>query len=176
MESFSDAIIREDASALKPLLAVSSNSSLADGLPAAFQDGTVLVQQSDRYRSIAKIVAPLLRCIHNYRIGHFVDAYDSFEISAKYLIEFRSWKSAWALEAVYTIAYEIRTLAERADIELASSGKNPDKLERACSYLMKVFGALFLGTVNLCNSVIRSIETARVFDFEEFPVRDKVRN
>ena len=31
-----------------------------------------------------------------------------------------------------------------------------------------------LGTVNLCRSVIRSIETARIFDFEEFPRRDKV--
>ncbi|KAL5988941.1 Enhanced ethylene response protein 5 [Asimina triloba] len=61
-----------------------------------------------------------------------------------FLQEFQNWKSAWALEAVYTIAYEIRTLAERADIELASSGENPDKLERACSYLMKVFGALFV--------------------------------
>lgn len=34
---------------------------------------------------------------------------------------------------------------------------------------------LQLGTVHLCRSVIRSIETARIFDFEEFPVRDKVR-
>ena len=32
-----------------------------------------------------------------------------------------------------------------------------------------------LGTVNLCRSVIRSIETARNFDFEDFPVKDKVR-
>lgn len=34
---------------------------------------------------------------------------------------------------------------------------------------------LQLGTVHLCRSVIRSIETARIFDFEEFPKRDKVR-
>lgn len=33
---------------------------------------------------------------------------------------------------------------------------------------------LQLGTVHLCRSVIRSIETARIFDFEEFPVKDKV--
>lgn len=33
---------------------------------------------------------------------------------------------------------------------------------------------LQLGTVHLCRSVIRSIETARVFDFEEFPTRDRV--
>ena len=31
-----------------------------------------------------------------------------------------------------------------------------------------------LGTVHLCRSVIRSIETTRVFEFEEFPTRDKV--
>jgi hypothetical protein len=35
---------------------------------------------------------------------------------------------------------------------------------------------LQLGTVHLCRSVIRSIETARVFDFEEFPTRDKVNS
>lgn len=34
---------------------------------------------------------------------------------------------------------------------------------------------LQLGTVHLCRSVIRSIETARIFDFEEFPQRDKVK-
>ncbi|KAL5980610.1 hypothetical protein ACLOJK_028518 [Asimina triloba] len=82
-ESFFDTIIREDASALKLLISVSSNSSLADGLAIAFQDGTVFLEQSNRYTPIAKIVVALLRCIHNYCIGHFVDAYDSFEISVK---------------------------------------------------------------------------------------------
>lgn len=79
---------------------------------------------------------------------------------------------------------------------MASNGKTPEKLKGAGSLLMKVFstlagkgskrvGALYvtcqlfktyfkLGTVHLCRSVIRSIETARIFDFEEFPVRDKV--
>ncbi|XP_042056913.1 enhanced ethylene response protein 5-like isoform X2 [Salvia splendens] len=110
--------------------------------------------------------------------------------------EFRNWETAWALEALYVIAYEIRILAERADMELASKGKTPEKLKGAGSFLMKVFGVLAgkgpkrvgalyvtcqlfkiyfkLGTVHLCRSVIRSIETARIFDFEEFPVRDKV--
>lgn len=75
-------------------------------------------------------------------------------------------------------------------------GKTPEKLKGAGSFLMKVFGALAskgpkrvgalyvtcqlfkiyfkLGTVHLCKSVTRSIETARIFDFEEFPIRDKV--
>lgn len=39
---------------------------------------------------------------------------------------------------------------------------------------MLAFFNLQLGTVHLCRSVIRSIETARIFDFEEFPQRDKV--
>ncbi|KAG2323477.1 hypothetical protein Bca52824_016690 [Brassica carinata] len=33
--------------------------------------------------------------------------------------------------------------------------------------------SLEVGTVNLCRSVIRSIETARIFDFEEFPRRTR---
>lgn len=30
-----------------------------------------------------------------------------------FIQEFRNWDSAWALEALYVIAYEIRVLAER---------------------------------------------------------------
>jgi hypothetical protein len=100
------------------------------------------------------------------------------------------------LEALYVVCYEIRVLAEKADKDLTSNGKSPEKLKAAGSLLMKVFGVLAgkgpkrvgalyvtcqlfktyfkLGTVNLCRSVIRSIETARIFDFEEFPRRDKV--
>ncbi|XP_058002345.1 enhanced ethylene response protein 5-like [Hevea brasiliensis] len=98
----------------------------------------------------------------------------SFSASlADALIEFRSWESAWAMEALYVVAYEIRVLAERADKELASIGKSQEKLKGAGSFLMKVFGVLALGTVHLCRSVIRSIETARIFYFEEFPKGDK---
>lgn len=39
---------------------------------------------------------------------------------------------------------------------------------------MNIYFSFQLGTVHLCRSVIRSIETARIFDFEEFPRRDKV--
>ncbi|KAL0803033.1 hypothetical protein Bca101_058209 [Brassica carinata] len=87
-------------------------------------------------------------------------------------------------------------MAMQADKELTFNGKSSEKLKAAGSLLMKVFGVLAgkgpkrvgalyvtcqlfktyfrLGTVNLCRSVIRSIETARIFDFEEFPRRDKV--
>ncbi|OVA14446.1 hypothetical protein BVC80_1365g1 [Macleaya cordata] len=59
-----------------------------------------------------------------------------------FLQEFWNWESAWAMEPLYAIAYEIRVLAERADRELASHRKNPKKLNGAGSFLMKVFGAL----------------------------------
>ncbi|KAI3965240.1 hypothetical protein MKW92_024201 [Papaver armeniacum] len=201
LNRFSDSISYEDGPSLKQLLSVSSNSSsllsLGDALNV-FQDANRLIKQSDRFtQQVGEIIAPLLRCIQNYRSGNFVDAYSSLEKSANaFLQEFRSWESAWAMEALYAVAYEIRVLAERADRELASLGKNPEKLKAAGSFLMKVFGALAskgpkrigalyvtcqlfkvyfkLGTVHLCRSVIRSIETGRNFDFEEFPVRDKV--
>lgn len=34
-------------------------------------------------------------------------------IFSAFIQEFRNWESAWALEALYVIAYEIRILAER---------------------------------------------------------------
>nr|XP_010912927.1 enhanced ethylene response protein 5-like [Elaeis guineensis] len=197
---FSDAVSSEDGAALKPLLAVSSNSpylfSIADALDV-FQDSSRLVNQMDKYSLLGEILIPHFRCLQSFRIGRFVDAYIAFEKAANaFLLEFRKWKTGWAMEAMHTVALEIRVLAERADEELALSGKNPEKLEGACSFLMKVFGALAgkgpkrvgalyvtcqlfkiyfkLGTVHLCCSIIRSIETARIFDFEEFAARDKV--
>ncbi|XP_022850575.1 enhanced ethylene response protein 5-like [Olea europaea var. sylvestris] len=147
----------------------------------------------------ADILAPAFRASLSYRLRNLVESYLAFEKAANaFILEFRNWESAWALEALCVIAYEIRILTEqlRADKELASIRKTPEKLKSAGSFLMKVFGVLAgkgprrigalyvtcqlfkiyfkLGTVHLCRSVIRSIETARIFDFEEFPVRDKV--
>ncbi|KAH9762919.1 Enhanced ethylene response protein 5 [Citrus sinensis] len=178
LNRFSDAVSSQDVVSLKQLLSFSSNSpsllSLADSLNV-FQDANRLIKQSDNYSPFADITVPLFRSLQHYRTGNLVDAYLAFEKSANAFIqEFRNWESAWALEALYVIAYEIRVLAERADRELASNGKSPEKLKAAGSFLMKVFGVLALGTVHLCRSVIRSIETARIFDFEEFPKRDKV--
>ncbi|KAG0479634.1 hypothetical protein HPP92_010492 [Vanilla planifolia] len=198
---FSEAVSSQDGAALKPLLAVSSNSalllSLADALNV-FQDWGRLVKQADRNSvQLGEILTPFLRCIQNYRMERFVETYVTFEKSANaFLQEFRNWETAWALDAMYTVAHEIRVLAELADKELASTGKNPEKLQGAGSFLMKVFGSLAgkgpkrvgalyvtsqlfkvyfkLGTVHLCRSVIRSIETAKIFDFEEFPTSDKV--
>ncbi|KAI3422910.1 PCI domain-containing protein [Psidium guajava] len=197
---FSDAVSSQDVASLEHLLSLSSNSpsllSLADALNL-FQDANRLIKQSDKYSQFAEIVVPLFRCLQNYKLNNLVDAYHAYEKAANAFIqEFRNWDSAWALEALYVIAYEIRVLAERADRELSANGKSPEKLKAAGSFLMKVFGVLAgkgpkrvgalyvtcqlfkiyfkLGTVHLCRSVIRSIETARIFDFEEFPQRDKV--
>ncbi|OEL28024.1 Enhanced ethylene response protein 5 [Dichanthelium oligosanthes] len=192
-----DAISSSDGAALASLIAVSSapgSTSLSDAL-ATFPDFPRLA--GDRIPHLADLLVPLLRAIHSHSLQRFADAYSSFEKAASaFLQEFRSWETPWAMEAMHTVAFEIRLLAEKADRELATTGKNPDKLQAAGSFLMKVFGALAvkgpkrigalyvtcqlfkiyfrLGTVNLCRSVIRSIETARNFDFEDFPVKDKV--
>ncbi|GAB2268398.1 Enhanced ethylene response protein 5 [Dionaea muscipula] len=200
LNRFSDAISTQNGAALRRLFAVSSYNSvllsLADALNV-FQDANRLIKQSDKYAQYSEILVPLLRSLQSCRLSHSVDAYMAFEKCANTFIqEFRNWESAWALEALYVIAYEIRVLAEMADRELASNRKTPEKLKGAGSFLMKVFGVLAgkgpkrvgalyvtcqlfkiyfkLGTVHLCRSVIRSIETARIFDFEEFPPRDKV--
>ncbi|CAL5081310.1 unnamed protein product [Urochloa decumbens] len=192
-----NAISSSDGAALASLVAVSSapgSTPLSDAL-ATFPDFPRLA--GDRYPHLADFLVPLLRSIHSHSLQRFADAYSSFEKAASaFLQEFRNWETPWALEAMHTVALEIRLLAEKADRELAMTGKNPDKLQAAGSFLMKVFGALAvkgpkrigalyvtcqlfkiyfrLGTVNLCRSVIRSIETARNFDFEDFPVKDKV--
>ncbi|KAI7751636.1 hypothetical protein M8C21_005046 [Ambrosia artemisiifolia] len=178
LNRFVDVIMYQDGTSLKHLLSLSSESSsflaLADALNL-FQDANRVIKQADKFSQYAEIVAPLFRAMQSYRVGHLVESYQAFEKSANAFIqEFRNWESAWALEALYVVVYEIRILAEKADRELASNGKTPEKLKAAGSFLMKVFGVLALGTVHLCRSVIRSIETARIFDFEEFPVRDKV--
>ncbi|XP_062199742.1 enhanced ethylene response protein 5 [Phragmites australis] len=192
-----DAISSSDGAALASLLAISSapaSTPLSDAL-AAFPDFPRLA--ADRFPNLSDLLVPLLRTIHSHSRQRYADAYSSFEKAANaFLQEFRNWETPWAMEAMHTVALEIRLLAEKADRELATSGKNPDKLQASGSFLMKVFGALAvkgpkrigalyvtcqlfkiyfrLGTVNLCRSVIRSIETARNFDFEDFPVKDKV--
>ncbi|XP_039057887.1 enhanced ethylene response protein 5-like [Hibiscus syriacus] len=200
LNKFSDAVSYQDVASLAQLFSFSSNSpsllSVADALNF-FQDSNRLIKQSEKFSQYGEILAPLFRSLQSYRVGNLVDSYHAFEKFANAFIqEFRNWESAWALEALYVIAYEIRVLAERADRELASNGKSPEKLKGAGSFLMKVFGVLAgkgpkrvgalyvtcqlfkiyfkLGTVHLCRSVIRSIETARIFDFEDFPRRDKV--
>ncbi|KAF5481861.1 hypothetical protein F2P56_002477 [Juglans regia] len=202
LNRFSDAVSSQDGASLSLLLSLSSNApsllSLADALNL-FQDTSRVIKQSDKYSQYTEIFIHLFRSLQTYRLGNLSDAYQAFEKSANAFIqEFRNWESAsaWALEALYVVAYEIRVLAERVDRELASNGKSPEKLKAAGSFLMKMFGILAgkgpkrvgalyvtcqlfkiyfkLGTVHLCRSVIRSIETARIFDFEEFPKRDKV--
>nr|GFB23566.1 hypothetical protein [Tanacetum cinerariifolium] len=108
--------------------------------------------------------------MQSYRVGHFAESYQAFEKSANaFTQEFRNWESAWALEALYAVVYEIRILAERAERELASNGKTPEKLKAAGSFLMKVFGVLAVRKrTKTCWSAICHLP------IEEFPVRDKL--
>ncbi|RVW43899.1 Enhanced ethylene response protein 5 [Vitis vinifera] len=188
LNRFSDAVLTQDGSSLKQLLSISSNSplllSLADALNL-FHDSNRLLKQSDRFSQISEIVSPLFALS---RISDSATCSIPTTRSKKPpMLSFRSFgigsrRGRWRL--LYVIAYEIRVLAERADRELASVGKTPEKLKELGKGPKRV-GALYvtcqlfkiyfkLGTVHLCRSVIRSIETARIFDFEEFPIRDKV--
>ncbi|KAL2475622.1 proteasome family protein [Abeliophyllum distichum] len=206
LNRFSYAVSSQDGKSLSRLLSISSSSSslqfLADALNT-FQDANRIIRQSEKCSQYADILVPVFRALQSYQLRNLVESYLALkklptllmENYSAFIQEFRNWESAWALEALCVIAYEIRILAERADKELASIGKTPEKLKGAGSFLMKVFGVLAgkgpkrvgalyvtcqlfkiyfkLGTVHLCRSVIRSIETARIFEFEEFPVRDK---
>ncbi|KAF3507897.1 hypothetical protein F2Q69_00005308 [Brassica cretica] len=93
--------------------------------------------------TVYEILAHLFPSLQSYRVGNLVEAYLAFEKFANAFVqEFRNWESAWALEALYVVSYEIRILAEKADKELTSNGKSPEKLKAAGSLLMKVFGVL----------------------------------
>lgn len=195
-----ESIVSQNGLAFRDLLTISSTASYRDTIAIALdvaKDATRIVKQMDKHGQVADMLVQHMRCMQSYHHKHFVDSYNALEKSANaFLQEFRNWETAWAMDALYTMVYELRTLAEMADKEMAIYGRVPDKLKGAGSFLMKVFGALAgkgpkrvgalyvtcqlfkvyfkLGTVHLCRSVIRSIETARVFDFEEFPTRDKV--
>ncbi|BBM97295.1 nuclear mRNA export protein PCID2/THP1 [Marchantia polymorpha subsp. ruderalis] len=196
---FIDALTSQNGTQLSALLAITS-SPFRDAVGSALdlvKDPSRIIKQVDKHAPLGEMLGHHIRCMQAYRHRRYLDAYNSLEKSANpFLQEFRNWESAWAMKALHTVVFELRTLAELADREMANNGKVPDKLKGAGSFLMKVFGALAgkgpkrvgalyvtcqlfkvyfkLGTVHLCRSVIRSIETARVFDFEEFPTRDKV--
>ncbi|GKB07681.1 enhanced ethylene response protein 5 [Tanacetum coccineum] len=75
-----------------------------------------------------------------------------------------------SIEGRYTTLYTKLVLWECVE---NGRGKGPKRIG-ALYVTCQLFKVYFkLGTVHLCRSVIRSIETASIFDFEEFPVRDK---
>ncbi|KAL0338961.1 UNVERIFIED_CONTAM: Enhanced ethylene response protein 5 [Sesamum angustifolium] len=186
LNRFSDAVSYQDGKTLSRLVSVSSDSAVLVSLAEAlntFQDANRLFRQSEKYSQYADILLPMFRALQSYRLRNLVESYMAFEKHP--MLFFRNLEIGNQL-GLWSIA----------DIELASIGKTPEKLKGAGSFLMKVFGVLAgkgpkrvgalyvtcqlfkvyfkLGTVHLCRSIIRSIETARIFDFEEFPVRDKV--
>lgn len=143
LNRFSDAVSYQNGVSFKSLFALSSNShfllSLSDAL-ALYNDANRLINQNQNYSHFSDIILPLFRSLQHYKQGNFVEAYNAFEKTAKYLFaysfvfigfywfqvsivivdifsafvqEFRNWESAWALEALFVIVYEIRVLAEK---------------------------------------------------------------
>lgn len=100
-----------------------------------------MIRQADRYSQYAEIILPLFRALqiiepgtwliltrhsknlpsiilHYFKLK-FQSAVLYFRMNVKianfsaFIQEFRNWESAWALEALYVIVYEIRVLAEK---------------------------------------------------------------
>lgn len=147
LNRFSDAVSYQNGVSFKSLFALSSNShfllSVADAL-ALFNDANRLINQNDNYSQFSDIIVPLFRSLQHYKQSNFVETYNAFEKTAKYgflifllnefiwnwsdeltvaifsafVQEFRNWESAWALEALFVIVYEIRVLAEKVSTSL----------------------------------------------------------
>ena len=96
------------------------------------QDISRVVKQVDKYAQLGDMLQQHIRCMQSFQSQHFVDAYYALEKPTNaFLQEFRNWETAWAVDALYTIMYEMWTLAEMADREMEMNGKNPDKLKGA---------------------------------------------
>lgn len=117
LNRFSDAVSYQDGKTLSRLVSVSSDAAVLVSLAEAlntFQDANRLFRQSEKYSQYADILLPMFRALQSYRLRNLVESYLAFEkASNAFLQEFRNWESAWALEALYVIAYEIRILAEK---------------------------------------------------------------
>ncbi|XP_024531356.1 enhanced ethylene response protein 5 isoform X1 [Selaginella moellendorffii] len=195
-----DSLASQDGSAFAAALAINATNSYAETVSSCLdhtKDPARILKQVDKHAPLGEMLLHHTRAMQCYHQNRYVDAYNSLEKSANaFLQEYRNWESTWAMEALHVIVYALRTVGEMADREMAMNGKAPDKLKGAGSFLMKVFGAiqgkgpkrvgalyvtcqLFkiyfkLGTVHMCRSVIRSIDTSRFFDFEDFPAKDRV--
>ncbi|QHN86046.1 uncharacterized protein DS421_16g542580 [Arachis hypogaea] len=105
------------------ILLISSDShfllSLADALNI-FHDAPRLLKNSDNYGQYSDIILPLFRCLQSYRQSNLLEAYTAFEKAANAFVqEFRNWESAWAMEALYAIVYDVRVLAEKVSIYIS---------------------------------------------------------
>lgn len=122
LNRFSDSVLNKDGRSLSRLFSISFDSphllSLADALNTGpFQDASRLIRQSDECSQYTEIIQSVFCALQSYRLRNLVESYQAFEKAADLFIqEFRNWESAWALEALYVVAYEIRVLAERVRV------------------------------------------------------------
>lgn len=88
LNRFSDAVSSQNGASFKSLFALSSNSpfllSLADAL-AIFNDANRVINQNDNYSQFSDILVPLFRSLQHYKQANFLEAYQAFEKTAKYL-------------------------------------------------------------------------------------------
>lgn len=200
--SVAAAVASHDGAALAGLLQITGGSPAAhrrQGIAAGFealkgQDTNRLAQKVEK-SGLADALLPHMQAMQAFHLGQFVASYTHLLQSANaFLQEVRNWESAWGLEPLHVVVYDLRTIAEKADEEMAAQGKPPDKLKGACTFFMKAFGALAqkgakrvgalylacqlfkmyfkLGTEHLCKSIIRVIDAQP--GFENYPARDQV--
>ncbi|KAJ7515667.1 hypothetical protein O6H91_22G022400 [Diphasiastrum complanatum] len=146
VNSVIEALSTQNGRTLASLLAISSANSFCELVASALElakEPIKILKQVDKHAPLGDMLSNHTKCMHSYQQRRYVEAFNALEKSANmFLQEFRSWESAWAMEALHTIVYELRTLAQMADREMVANGKIPDKLKGAGSFLMKVFGAL----------------------------------
>eukprot|EP00270_Netrium_digitus_P005018 TRINITY_DN16533_c0_g1_i1.p1 TRINITY_DN16533_c0_g1~~TRINITY_DN16533_c0_g1_i1.p1 ORF type:complete len:410 (+),score=100.71 TRINITY_DN16533_c0_g1_i1:54-1232(+) len=179
------------------LLQIPSPESIHLHVAACFDASTselsMLLQ--DFSEELGEFLKHYLQSLSRIRYGRLVEAYNELQVAVgSFLQAFRNWEGPWAMEALHRLIFDLRTVAEKADVEMARQGKLPDRLKAAGPMLMKAFGQLAgrgpkrggalyvanqlfklyfkLGNLNLTKSIIRSIETGK--GISEFPVRDQV--
>eukprot|EP00976_Prorocentrum_cordatum_P115720 1196053-Prorocentrum_minimum.AAC.11 len=123
-----------------------------------------------------------------YSQQNYMVAYDSMVTSTMAFLKiFKAADSPWVIEPLYVMIHDLRVVAEQADAELKSQGKNATKLSDAGSQLMRCFreslaGAghkakkivtlfivnqLFkiyfkLNTLHLCKNLIKAVNSPQV--------------
>eukprot|EP00897_Mesotaenium_endlicherianum_P006031 jgi/Mesen1/5456/ME000273S04703 len=145
ISAVSAAVNDQDGTSLAELLELSRDSTSPAWVATALtgmKDMNRLQQKVDR-TGLGDMLVPHMQSMMAYHNHKYADAYNDLQQSANaFLQELRNWDSTWAMPTLYTLVFDLRQVAEKADAELAAQGKTADKLKGAASFLMKLFGVI----------------------------------
>eukprot|EP00803_Ostreobium_quekettii_P001462 evm.model.scf_1283.1 EVM.evm.TU.scf_1283.1 scf_1283:17803-23456(-) len=164
--------------------------------PIINQTITNLDDDTDSWRRFTTGHCQCLVSMHN---GQWQEAYESFAaVVSTFNSIFRDDQVGWCVPAMRAVTGNLRLLAEHADLERKRQGDRPEKLEgvgdvlRNCfsvacqskninkklaalgiaNVLMRVY--FQLSKLQLCLSIMRSVEAPNFLAFEHFPASDRV--